>query len=80
MVAHTYADSVLSQVLRDLEHETLATNDILDIESVKNSGKLVAVEGHVDDGTNDSLVKSQYSEVSCCMRSDDCSRRRPTLT
>jgi hypothetical protein len=53
-------DSVLTEVLRDLEDEAATLGlglalDELDVESVKDSGELVTVELDVDDGTNDGL-------------------------
>ncbi len=48
-------NGVLTKVLGDLENETSATLNILDLEGVKNSGELLGVELNVDDGTNDGL-------------------------
>lgn len=56
-------DSVLTEVLRDLENETAALGlglalDELDVESVENRGELLTVELNVDDGTNDGLDRT----------------------
>ena len=48
-------NSVLTKVLGNLEDETTATKDILNLESVQDSRKLLSVELDVDDGTNDGL-------------------------
>ncbi len=48
-------DGVLTEVLGDLENETTATLDILDLEGVEDGGELLGVELDVDDGTDDGL-------------------------
>ena len=47
-------DRVLTEVGSDLEHETAAM-EVLDLEGIKNWGKGLCLELHVDDGTNDCL-------------------------
>ena len=42
-------------MLGDLENETTAALNVLDLKSVENGGELLAVELDVDDGTNDGL-------------------------
>ena len=48
-------DGVLTKVLGDLENETSATLNILDLEGVKDGRELLSVELDIDDGTNDGL-------------------------
>ncbi len=45
-------DRVLAKVGSNLEDKTTAV-EVLDLESIENGGKVLAVELHVDDGTND---------------------------
>ena len=47
-------DRVLTEVGSDLEHETAAM-EVLDLEGIKNWGKGLCLELHIDDSTNDCL-------------------------
>ena len=48
------ADRVLAEVSRDLEDET-TTVEVNDLERVENGRKVLRLELHVDDGTDDGL-------------------------
>ena len=45
------ADSVLTEMLRDFEHEAVAV--VRRLERVENRGEAILLEGHVDDGADD---------------------------